>query len=85
MEVSRARACCVDRWERFCHAVEYECIFSPCAGDENLPTRHALREHILLFRSFRESILPDRYNKGDKAAQDGERPENTHEPVNIEA
>ena len=60
-------------------------IFSLCAGDENVPTRHALREHILLFHSFRESILPDRYNNGDKAAQDGERPKNTHKPVNIEA
>lgn len=36
-----------DRWERFCHGVEYACCVDPCHhGGERFPSRQNLRRHI---------------------------------------
>lgn len=49
VSVRRARSADIDRWERFCHGVEYACCVATClhGRDKKYEDRQTLRRHML--------------------------------------
>ena len=75
VNVRRARSTqmYIDRWERFCHGVEYACCEPTCPDgrDKKYPSRVALRSHV-------EEIHPSRCNRLDPFLDECKRfPEET--------
>lgn len=61
VNVRRARSSdiYIDRWERFCHGVEYACCVATCPDgkDKRYEDRQALRRHIQEYHPFKNNTL----------------------------